>query len=181
MVFFVEGCDPQADFKFNYLETGDTFKIKFTADTLLPEKGDRFYWDFGNGQKDTGISAEGYFTGPSDKYPAQLKVCNDCGCDSIVIKVPIMRVGIQVAEKQTLSIYPNPSNNSIRIKHYENWAEKEKYLIIINAMGQKVMEKTLENNSLDSEISIEHLATSHYTLMLKVADTWLHAPLVVLR
>jgi hypothetical protein len=146
--------------------------VRFVADTTDVIVGNSFFWDFGNGQSDTGKVVESDFT-KSHHYPVRLKVCNDCGCDSVVIPVLVARMAIQEIKKTTLLIYPNPTSNLLNI-HGLNWKGKTIDIQIFD-MNAKLLyqeKQFLEEN--DFTINVKSFPMGAYTLFIKTSHEYLY-------
>lgn len=69
-------------------------------------------------------------------------------CNFSVLVQPAL--GTDDFSKQTVSVYPNPATNSLTVK--TNFTHSEK-VSVYNMIGQKVLEKTMENGELVFDVS----------------------------
>lgn len=97
---------PVADF--SYEITGNT-TVKFNNQSLNANSS---IWNFGEGNSSQESSPE-YIFSQEKIYAVKLKVENECGADSIVKNVNLLKTIIENEKKSEINIYPNPAGDFI--------------------------------------------------------------------
>ncbi|HIP36972.1 MAG TPA: T9SS type A sorting domain-containing protein [Crocinitomix sp.] len=98
-----------ADFTFN--QTNSTVDFVATVSNY-----DSLWWDFGDGQTESNNLTPQHIYSTISTFDVWLHVINQCSEDSIMYQVTTDNIGItEINDSNFLSIYPNPSSNSITI------------------------------------------------------------------
>jgi PKD repeat protein/photosystem II stability/assembly factor-like uncharacterized protein len=146
----------------------DNATVTFQNDA---EYADTYAWEFGDGVTSTMIE-------PTHTYekgtwiPAQ-KVTNDCGTDTISMKVVIIPDGIdELNANEFLHIFPNPSygllNLELQLEAYEGTVE----INLLNIEGKLIKQIQIEKSSLElsSPIDLSGLTKGIYQLSIKAGQ-----------
>ncbi|MEP7265832.1 MAG: T9SS type A sorting domain-containing protein [Bacteroidota bacterium] len=103
-----------------------------------------------------------------ENYVAELPVGNEIQRDFLIYPVP---VGIEaVSEKNNFLLFPNPANELLKIKMFNDASSKKVSYRILNVNGAEVQEKNLENISVNhvETINIASLTPGLYFLELNM-------------
>jgi PKD repeat protein len=143
------GAAPIAMFKATPNPTSPGTLVTF-SDTMKYSGKVSYYWNFGDGTKDTGKSATHAYS-KSGKYAAYLAVTSQYGCsDTALDSIIILPVGIQSinSTNEVVSIYPNPNKGEFTIK--SSGTNSQSSVEVFNVLGGKVY----------SELSVAHFPLS---------------------
>ncbi|MFA6402530.1 MAG: PKD domain-containing protein [Salinivirgaceae bacterium] len=155
----------------------DTTMVTF-IDTSSNAK--TYLWDFGDGTTSTQIAPKHLYQ--IGTYQPLQEVTNDCGTDSISMKVIVVGVDIDdLLANEVVSVYPNPNNGKFNI-----YFESKAYigtikLEVVNIEGKIVMQQQFEktSTSLSIPVNIASLAAGIYQLQVTVGNRMLHSKVVV--
>ncbi len=140
------------------------------------------YWDFGDGSTSIDEHPVHTYT-QSGTYTVQLITVNDCGSDSISIEIEVSLLNAN--DKQfinTLNVFPNPADQSIRIKI--NAATSNQLSIkLIDVIGHTTNLDHLTNFSgvYNKEFNTSNLLPGIYILNLTFDDKQKNVKLVISR
>ncbi len=155
----------------------DTTMVTF-IDTSSNAK--TYFWDFGDGVTSTQIAPKhAYQIGTFQPFQ---EVTNDCGTDSISMKVIVIGVNVDdLLANEVVSIYPNPNNGQFSI-----YFESKDYIgaitfSIANIEGKIVLQQAFEKTSdnLSIPVNMVSLAPGIYQLQVAVGNRMLHSKVVV--
>lgn len=89
--------------------------------------------------------------------------------DTLTWNISTTAVGVEeISESSGISIYPNPTNNLLNIKITNKFKQKVQSIYFIDALGRKVKEVELFNES--TTIDISDLNSGCYNLVIKTPD-----------
>ncbi|MGB0165261.1 MAG: GEVED domain-containing protein [Luteibaculum sp.] len=154
--------NPVPEFDFASVKVAEGYKF-----VPSDENFDIYFWDFGNGISSGQTSPTYGFNGPG-QYLVCLTATNEFGCASKKCKqVMVTATGITELDASTISLYPNPAENSIRIDGLD--PEKNLDLTLIAANGQKIQVPfSFVNKTL--VVDLQALASGLYTVKLVVDE-----------
>ncbi|MCG8580445.1 MAG: T9SS type A sorting domain-containing protein, partial [Bacteroidales bacterium] len=80
----------------------------------------------------------------------------------------VNRTGVDDKQLEGVEVYPNPTTNFINVTWFEN--AKDANIRLMNATGDVVMQKQVNNWSSATKLNIAHLSNGVYMLELRVDD-----------
>ncbi len=133
-----------ADFTFNQTNT----TVDFTANVIVY---DSLWWDFGDGQTESNNLTPQHIYNSIATYDVWLHVVNQCSEDSVMYQVTTDDVGLIENSNQSISIYPNPVNNTLIV----NILNTNQYntLSITDVNGKNVYQTSITNQSNQVDLS----------------------------
>jgi hypothetical protein len=115
------------------------------------ENGENYFWDFGDGNK-AGLKDPVHHYDSVGTYTIQLVVTNGCSRDTVV---QLLDVGLGIEglkeNKNSLKIFPNPSNGDITIEPAENFLLKE--VVVYDLSGRVVRHVKVKDQLNNLKIS----------------------------
>ncbi len=132
-------------------------EMNFTADA--DPHGAEYYWDFGNGNQDTGASVFEVYT-MGGLYTIQLRVQNACGTQDTTFSIYIPISADEFALTQKIKAFPNPVGT---VLHLES-VDAATYLLI-SPTGQ-ILERGVLSAQTEHRLSMEHLAPGVYGIQI---------------
>lgn len=118
---------------------------------------------------DTLISPNGYVP-PLENLKAgtyTVWITDDNGCEGTASFVVPNEIGIEENESNQFTLYPNPTNGMIQLM-WMGETQQQVQLVIVNTLGDQVMNRRLSNVSANQSITIdlEHLPKGMYQVRL---------------
>lgn len=162
---------PVADFDFQKNKSNVTFND-------LSTEAQTYLWKFGDGSTSNQPQPVHYYT-DLGYYDVTLITHNPCGSDSITKTVEIIEVGIDNIESSEIVIYPNPSNDWIRIdfgnnEHITEWR-------LFDASGKIIYQQQVKTASNESRIiQVDQLNSGVYYLQIIMKNTILRKKVLVI-
>ncbi|MFK7773442.1 MAG: CotH kinase family protein [Saprospiraceae bacterium] len=76
-----------------------------------------------------------------------------------------------VSVQAQFSIFPNPTDDFIRIKFQNNYELKDWKVTLTNAIGEKIQEQIFSNNNTSTKLDVQHLPSGIYFLEIQNGAT----------
>lgn len=86
--------------------------------------------------------------------------------------------GINPADKNQLSIYPNPASNHVNV-NYTAPTKKDMTMTIYNQVGQLMATEVLSGKKTSSKMDVSHLPNGNYILRLEDANSTVQSKLTI--
>ena len=150
--------DPVADF--NALVNGLNVQLDAAS-----TPGASYFWDFGDGETDTGNPISHTFDAAGD-YSARLIITDSCGISDTTqqnITLDITSTS-KIEQGSTFEVYPNPCTSWLKINAYQNEALE---VLVINSLGSIVHRQKIEGQNFTLDFS--PFAQGIYTLQCRTA------------
>ena len=139
-----------------------------------------YNWEFGDGATSTMIApTHTYALGTY--YPKQ-QVTNDCGTDTISMKVMVINNGVDdLLANESLATYPNPNNGQFQLNFTSEVYNGTIQISILNIEGRIIQQFQLDKNSHTIEIPMDVTLFSAgvYQIQIALGNRMLHSRIVV--
>jgi PKD repeat protein len=128
---------PIADFAFADAASG----VSFTNNS---QKADSYLWDFADGTTDTAANPTHIFPAQGT-YNVKLIAMRHCNVTDTITQAVTAMAGAGMDEifGETISLYPNPATNYLRISGLDNATR----IAVLSADGKKVLETNISGNT----------------------------------
>lgn len=165
----VEGTPTSAAFTQNVnASTATSVDVDFDASTTSADANSTYTWYFGDGNTGTGLMPTHTYTA-NGTYTVKLVVDGACGKDSVTQQVVVQ--GISLEENvlsRTMSIYPNPTKESVNVSFDTKDSESAK-VMLLDVAGRIVMlnEYTNLNGKFEGVLNLSNLPKGTYILKVE--------------
>lgn len=139
--------------------------------TMIPEKGDSWYWNFGDGQKHIGDTNVLHTYSQNGIYLSCLVVENECDKDSTCLGVTLI-VGISEGIEKELKIYPNPVENEMYIEMNENLGSMSEIKVLSDDGALVILNITTTGHRATLDLST--LQNGTYILVVTTENEMYH-------
>jgi hypothetical protein len=167
----------------NITSTTDTATADFTTtgtqptfsfDASASTNADSYSWDFGDGSPaGSGVTTSHTYTA-SGTYTVVLTVNDTTGCASTAQFAEVVNVTIGLEENdlsKSLSVYPNPTNNSTKVS-FNAPGNQSAVIRILELSGKEVIrvEENQLNGQYNGELNLAKLSRGVYMLEISSGD-----------
>ena len=119
------------------------------------------YWDFGDGNQDSGIFVSHTYT-TNGTYNVKQTIFNNCNqVDSLSKQIDVYSIGNPELENGGLKVFPNPAKNKVKI---ECTSKSEIQVKLLDVTGKLVLENTMQGGQHNLDVS--ELVSGSYVLQL---------------
>jgi len=132
--------------------------------------GITFFWNFSGGNSSTQENPS--FTYPFEGfYPVTLIVTNDCGSDTIVVSIEVLKLSTGLnPETSGWTVFPNPFNDILTI-HPNKIINEDISINILNVLGQEVYKSIyFSGNQSPINIPVKSFSTGVYFIRLETKN-----------
>lgn len=142
---------------FTWSATG--FNVNFTD--MTTNSPTFWNWNFGDGNT-SNFQNPAHTYATAGTYLVRLIATNSCGQDTVTDSVQIIIIGINEPDTKSVTLYPNPAENSIKVG-FEGWSGLEGRIRIMDVLGRE-LESRGSRFTAEEEFSLGHLPAGLYLL-----------------
>ena len=141
-------------------------EVTFTNNS---QNGLSYEWDFGDGSTSTEENPVHTYAA-SGEYQVSLTVSNDCGfaVASQILNIVITATNELAPELYSLTATPNPFGEELTVNYHLDQAFSQANLEVYDALGRRVLTKTLSGNEGSIRLSDELKRNGLFLLRLRV-------------
>ena len=121
---------------------------------------DSYYWDLGDGTTETTTNVSHEYT-TNNTFTVVLSATNGCGTDTTQQEVVITGINISSLDKESIKIYPNPTETTINI-----YLPINNVTIQLVSMDGKILKTVESKDSKYVKINVKNLAAGIYNLIV---------------
>jgi PKD repeat protein len=151
----------------SYLQTGNSY----TFEPGGLQYAASYFWDFGDGNTSTDLKPVHTYAVEQTRT-VMFIAFNACGTDTTFVQLKPTDINKVITSGYGVRVYPNPAQNTLYIDMAS--PAPDMHLRIMNAMGQVVFEKLLEDQ-FQNKVDISSLPAGSYILKVNDYDrmvTW---------
>jgi hypothetical protein len=144
-----------------------TSSLNYTY-TTAASNADSIWWDFGDGNTQSGGATANHTYASSGNYTVCQHVSNDCSVDEFCKNVTVVTGINEVKESYSVIIYPNPASTTIQIHIQEGDLPENSEYILFDIAGKKVLGGKM--NGQDTSILIPFITNGVYLLQVNNSE-----------
>ena len=126
--------------------------------TVLPETGDSFEWNFGDGNTNASDENPTHTYVENGEYTVTLTVSNECGNDTQSSSVIIESIVTLDVLSKLIKIFPNPTNDWVHVE-----SEGVLQIVLMNMEGKELLREELNKTNV---VDLSTLRNGQYVLRL---------------
>jgi hypothetical protein len=148
---------------FSYLQLDeDDFNVQFT---FTGSNANAWLWDFGGSTSTEQNPVHAFLF--NDQWPVTLIASNECGSDTLLRQIDVIKTGIAGIPGLELQLQPNPARQTLYLTGFSKQALQGR-IRILSITGQQIQEMAFQANAMvQQSIEIGHLAPGHYLLRIE--------------
>ncbi|MEM6803434.1 MAG: T9SS type A sorting domain-containing protein, partial [Bacteroidota bacterium] len=163
---------------FSYQTNGYQVQFQNQSSTTAVD----YFWDFGDGNISYQYSPLHTYA-QAGTYTVKFIAANECNTDTLSSQVQInFRVGLDLLPKESLKLYPNPSQGKITVE-FKQTLDKDTRIRVLDPRGKSVFMEKLGPQGSNSSIELDfpELPNGIYVLMLEQKGARLTKKFVIQR
>ncbi|MGM0612580.1 MAG: C25 family cysteine peptidase [Bacteroidota bacterium] len=136
-----------------------------------------YLWAFGDGNTSALPNPTHTFQ-DNGTYDVKLKAINNCGEDSVIQQIQINSVSVEEHSKNTLNVYPNPTDDLITIIIPDN-IKGSKVLEVFDSKGKQISSDIIMQQHTQINKDLSNLASGTYLILLHTDNDTKQAKVIV--